>query len=114
MSGAMMNRTTQLRRYTLNPEHAAAFFTWWQDRIVPVRLEYGFTIEFAYFEREGMDFVWAVSLEGDTDEFMRVEHDYTRSKGRMLALDGVPPWTTNQHIALVDPVGFLGRADDDK
>jgi len=55
-------------------------------------------------QRDGLDFVWAVSLDGDTDEFLRVEQSYARSTDRMLALEGAPPWTTNQQIMLVDPV----------
>jgi len=105
-----MTRTTQLRRYTLDPEYADAFFAWWHDKIVPVRHEHGFTIEFAYRQRDGLDFVWAVSLDGDTDEFLRVEQTYARSPGRMLALEGAPPWTTNQQITLVDPVAVPERA----
>ena len=54
-------------------------------------------IEFAYGVRESNEFVWAVSVEGDREEFGRLEQAYLASDARAAVFDGVP-----QRVALYD------------
>lgn len=99
-----MPKTVQLRRYEIIPAEFEAFVAWFQERLIPVREAAGFTIEFAIPNPEVNEFVWAVSVEGDADEFSRVEQAYIGSDGRKAAFDGVPDRATAQHISIVTPL----------
>lgn len=99
-----MTRTTQLRRYDLKPELIDEFLAWWPTRLVPAREAHGFRIDFAHLNREQAEFTWAVSVEGDADEFARIEAAYLPSPERTAAFDGVPAWTDAMHVALVERI----------
>jgi len=90
-------KTIQLRRYTLVDGEYDAFVDWWRGAMPAVRPPAGFTIEFAYGVRESNEFVWAVSVEGDREEFGRLEQAYLASDARAAVFDGVP-----QRVALYD------------
>jgi hypothetical protein len=96
--------TTQLRRYVLVEGKLDAFLPWWQEKLVPARRAYGFTVEFGYAIPETDEFVWAVSLPGDAEHFAEVEAAYIAGPERAAAFDGVDPWTTSQTITLVSRV----------
>ena len=81
-----MPRTVQLRRYNVKPHLLDEFLAWWPTRLVPARAPFGFTVESAYLNRETAEFTWAVSAEGDADEFRRLEQawmDVARADGRV-------------------------------
>ena len=90
-------KTTQLRRYTLVDGEYDDFVAWWRDAMPAVRPSAGFTIEFGYGLRESNEFVWAVSVPGDRDEFARLEEAYLASPQRAAVFEGVP-----QRIAIYD------------
>lgn len=94
--------TVQLRRYKL-PTDAAEQDRWveWWRTLRPAREQYGFTILFAYLDREAAEFVWAVSTEGDLDA---AEATYMASPER-AALFAVPkPAIEILHTAKVDVI----------
>jgi hypothetical protein len=97
--------TIQLRRYALIPEERDAFITWWQKEIPLVRRAHGFEILFAYLVPETDEFVWAVSHEGDAEEFARAEAEYEHAPDRLAAFEGVPKRTREMRVNLVQQVG---------
>lgn len=97
-------KTIQLRRYEVIPERFDEFVAWVTGDVFPVRRHYGFTIEFAYANREQSEFVWAVSVEGDHERFGEVSAVYVNSPERAAAFEGVPEYTPAQHIDFVESV----------
>lgn len=61
--------TVQLRRYKLVAEHADEFVRWWRESLVPVRRKYGFSVDAAWLSSATNEFIWAVSVPGDVQEF---------------------------------------------
>jgi len=94
-------RTIQLRRYELVPGESEAFTAWWTNVLAPVRHAYGFRIDFSYLSSTANEFLWAVSIEGDRDEFDRVEAEYVASPERAAAFENVPQRVLIQHISFV-------------
>jgi len=90
-------KTIQLRRYKLIDGEYDDFVAWWSEAMPAVRPPAGFTIEFGYGLRESNEFVWAVSVPGDRDEFARLEEAYLASPERAAVFEGVP-----QRIAIYD------------
>ena len=98
-----MPRTVQLRRYTVKPLLLEEFLTWWQSRLVPARAAFAFTVESAYLNRDTREFTWAVSAEGDADEFRRLEKIWMDSPERATLFDALDGgWHDATEIALVE------------
>jgi len=97
-----MSRTVQLRRYNLKPHLVEEFLAWWPTRLVPARAAFGFTVESAYLNREAAEFTWAVSAEGDRDEFRRLEQAWMASSERVAVFEGIDGWNDSTVIAFVE------------
>jgi antibiotic biosynthesis monooxygenase (ABM) superfamily enzyme len=97
-----MSRTVQLRRYNLKPHLVDDFLAWWPSVLVPARAAYGFTVESAYLNRETAEFTWAVSAEGDVDEFRRLEQAWMASPERVTVFEGIDGWNDSTVIAFVE------------
>ncbi|WP_136706642.1 hypothetical protein [Agromyces sp. H66] len=97
-------KTIQLRRYTLVDGAYDAFVEWWHEAMPAVRPPAGFTIEFAYGLRESNEFVWAVSVAGDRDEFRRLEEAYLASDARAAVFEGVPQRVVRSDVGFVDDI----------
>lgn len=97
-----MSRTVQLRRYNLKPHLVEEFLAWWPTRLVPARAAFGFTVESAYLNREAAEFTWAVSAEGDRDEFRRLEQAWMASPERVAVFEGIDGWNDSTVIAFVE------------
>ena len=97
-------KTVQLRRYELAPGVLDDFVAWFTSRLVPARTSSGFTIEFAYADREVEQFTWAVSAPGDAEAFLALEADYLASEARATAFAGEPTRVAVSHVRLVEPV----------
>jgi hypothetical protein len=95
-------KTIQLRRYLLVDGEYDAFLEWWQGAMPAVRPPAGFTIDFAYGVRETNEFVWAVSVDGDRDEFLRLEEAYLASDARAGVFAGVPQRVAEYNVRFVD------------
>ena len=77
-------KTIQLRRYAMNPGMMQDFESFWSTKVVPLRKQHGFTVEFAYRSTDESEFIWGVSLPGDEQEFLRVQEKYNNSPERAL------------------------------
>jgi len=97
-------KTIQLRRYELVDGVLDDFVAWFEARIVPAREAEGFTIEFAYADREVNQFVWAVSVPGDAEAFTAVEETYLASDSRAAAFAGEPTRVATSHVRLIEQV----------
>ncbi|MGF1596959.1 MAG: hypothetical protein ACFCVK_08495 [Acidimicrobiales bacterium] len=91
---------TQLRRYEVAPGELDRLIDWFPS-LIPARRRYGFTIVFAYADRDTNQFVWAVSHPGD---FAAAEAEYSISPERAAAFDGFESPVTAMHVAMVDDV----------
>jgi hypothetical protein len=101
---AVPEKTVQLRRYELAPGVLDDFVAWFTSRLVPARTSSGFTVEFAYADREVEQFTWAVSAPGDAEAFLALEADYLVSDARAQAFAGEPTRVAVSHVRLVEPV----------
>lgn len=97
-------KTTQLRRYEIEPHLFDEFVDWMTSRLIPTREAAGFTVEFAYANREASEFVWAVSVDGDHERFGEVNAAYQSSPERTAAFEGVPNYATAQHADFVERI----------
>ncbi len=75
---------TQLRRYSVADGGLDKLAEWF-PRIIPVREKFGFTVDFAYVDREHNEFVWAVSHPGDFEGALA---RYNDSPERAAAFEG--------------------------
>jgi hypothetical protein len=91
---------TQLRRYEV-AEGGLDRLVEWFPKIIPVREKYGFTVNFAYADRETNEFVWSVSHPGD---FSAAEAEYSTSSERTEAFEGFDNPVTELHVTMVDEV----------
>jgi hypothetical protein len=97
-------KTIQLRRYTLVEGEYDAFLAWWREWMPRVRAQAGFTIDFAYGLPETNEFIWAVSADGDREEFLALEETYMASDARARAFDGVPQRVAEYNVRFVDGI----------
>src|ERR1700712_3779693 len=98
-------KTVQLRRYQIIEGELDAFLPWWQSRLMTARTAFGYTLEFAYAIPETSEFVWAVSVAGDSASLERLDAAWMASDERKAAFDGVPVRASAQNITLVDVIG---------
>lgn len=90
---------TQLRRYEVDPDRLDDFVAWF-PKIVEVRKRYGFTVDFAYADRENSQFIWSVSHPGDFEAALA---DYEQSPERAAAFEGFVSPVTKLHVSMVEP-----------
>lgn len=95
-------KTTQLRRYEVIPDLYDEFVAWMSAKLIPGRRAAGFTVEFAYANREQFEYVWAVSIDGDHERFGELSAAWAASPERVAIFEGVPEYTTAQHIDFVE------------
>jgi hypothetical protein len=105
-------RTTQLRRYRIRPEHFADYVGWWTAHIPGLRAAAGFTIEFAYANPEKSEFFWAVSTDGDAEDFRATEKAYADTPERHKAFESLGDWIDSADSGFVTEVAGwrTGRA----
>jgi len=95
------NPTTQLRRYTVADSAGLDRLAAWFPTLVPVREKYGFTVHWAYADYDNLQFVWAVSHDGDFEEALT---RYEPSSERAAAFDGFDNPIIDMVIGFVDQV----------
>jgi hypothetical protein len=103
-NAAVIDRTVQLRRYSIRPDLFDDFVEWMRDELLPLRADFGFHVEFAYADAENALFTWAVSLPGDEAGFLETEAHYSASPERADVFEGKPQWVLESWIGFVDPV----------
>ncbi|MEV7340078.1 NIPSNAP family containing protein [Streptomyces sp. NPDC093544] len=94
----------QLRRYEIVPGELDAFVDWWRATMPALRTKAGFTIEFAYVDKDAGEFVWAVSVPGTVEDFARVDAAYRTSEDRRSVFAGLPERVAKAHVGFVWPV----------
>ena len=94
--------TIQLRRYEVVPEYFDEFVEWMSTKLIPGRRAAGFTVEFAYANREQFEYVWAVSIDGDHERFGELSAAWMNSPERAAVFAGLPEYTTAQHVDFVE------------
>lgn len=87
----MEERTLMLRHYVLSPGTTEEFQAWWSTNIPELRKRMGFTVEWAYLDREGETFTWAITYPGDEATFRAAEEEYTAHPERAAAIAVAPP-----------------------
>ena len=95
--------TVQLRRYQIKPGEMDGFVKWWPG-LLPARKQYGFEVLFAFVDESTNQFVWAVSHEGDSEDFDVAEKTYVASPERAAVFAGVPPRVDETFISKVDVI----------
>ena len=89
----------QLRRYQLAPGTVDDFVGAWR-RLVAVREQYGFRVEFAVVDRDAEQFVWAVS---HVDGFAAAEEAYYASPERAALPVDPAVYIVDKYITMVQP-----------
>ena len=100
----MAQRTVQLRHYDLLPDTLDDFVAWFTADVLPLRIDYGYRVEFAYVDRANNAVTWAVSLPGDEAEFTRIDDEYKASPERAAVFDGVPNRIAKATLSFVEVV----------
>jgi len=95
-------RTHQLRRYKIAEGKLPEFTSWLNSTLIPVRVGFGFRVEFQLVDREASEFIWCVSLDGDQETFLRIQEQYNSSSERALAFQTFPNCIDSMQISFVD------------
>ncbi|HEU5222535.1 MAG TPA: hypothetical protein VFU07_02510 [Candidatus Lumbricidophila sp.] len=95
-------KTVQLREYVIVDGLWSDYLDWWQNKLAPMRRDYGFTIEFAFGDPSTSRFTWAVSLPGDQAEFERIDEEYKVSPLRDAVFAGQPKWTSAMQLSYTE------------
>jgi late competence protein required for DNA uptake (superfamily II DNA/RNA helicase) len=95
--------TVQLRRYQVKPGEMDDFVKWWQG-VLSARQQYGFDVLFALVDESTNQFVWAVSYEGDSEEFDAAEKTYLASPERADVFAGVPSRIDQTFVSKVNVI----------
>lgn len=80
-----MTKTIQLRCYQIVPGMLDEFRSWLNQEVLPIRKQFGFEVEFMYVDNQNSEFIWAVSVQGSSDDFLEVQNRYDASKERAAA-----------------------------
>lgn len=91
----------QLRRYEIAEGRLDDIVEWFPS-MVPIRAQYGYTVEFAFADREANEFVWAVSYPGSVEDFEAALEEYNNSPERASAFAGFESPVTAMHVSFVD------------
>ena len=82
-----MATTTQVRTYTVKEGLLDEWVRRWREEIVPLRLEFEFSLGGAWIDRERHHFIWEISYDGP-ETFAERNHQYWDSpKREAMALD---------------------------
>ncbi|GAA3750272.1 NIPSNAP family containing protein [Salinactinospora qingdaonensis] len=73
--------TTQVRTYTVREGLLDEWVQRWREEIVPLRLEFGFTLGEAWVDRERNKFIWTISYDGP-ESFAERNQKYWASSAR--------------------------------
>ncbi|MCP5029467.1 MAG: hypothetical protein GY929_24615 [Actinomycetia bacterium] len=91
----------QLRRYEVEPGRLDDLVAWF-PKIIPVRQQYGFTVDFAYADHDNNQFVWAVSHPGSVEDYEAAMKSYDTSPERAAIFEGFNSPVKAMTVAFVD------------
>jgi hypothetical protein len=63
--GKPMAKMVQLRTYDVRRDRLDEWINKFHERIVPLRLEFGFEIQGSWVDRERSQHIWVISYEGE-------------------------------------------------
>ena len=92
---------TQLRRYTVADKAGLEALVAWFPKLIPVGEKYDFKVLWAYADFENLQFVWAVSHDGDFEAALA---EYEPSRERTAAFDGFDNPIAEMMVGFVDQV----------
>ena len=97
-------KTTQLRRYDIQPGAMDAFIDWFQGPLMTARASHGFEPISAYVDWLSNTVVWVVSHDGDEQEFLAAEKVYESSPERAVAFETYPGTIAAKYATIVRPI----------
>lgn len=97
-------RTYQLRRYELEEALAEEFVTWAVTKIFPLREQFGYKVEWSYFDRSNSEFVWMASAECGQEEFEAKDASWLASEERAKAAVSMPQALIKLNASFVEKV----------
>ncbi|WP_300342332.1 hypothetical protein [Nesterenkonia sp.] len=75
-------RTTWMRRYSLDPALADDFIQFLTSKVIPAREELGFTVESMWISHDKAELTWFVSRPGSEQEYEAAEREWEDSQVR--------------------------------
>lgn len=91
-------RTTWMRRYTLDPARAEEFVEFLTKEVIPARESRGFTVESIWLDHDKSQLTWFVSRMGGSAEFAAAERDWEESDQRAEIFAGRPQYVTGKDL----------------
>lgn len=91
-------RTTWMRRYTLDPELADEFVQFLTTQVIPAREALGFTVESIWIDSDKSQLTWFVSRLGDAEEFAAAEKQWEESQVRAEIFADAPAYVTAKDL----------------
>lgn len=98
-----MAKITQLRIYTINRGEMDVFVKGWREKIVPLRLKHGYTIDGAWVVEGENRFVWMVSYDGD-ESWDATERAYYNDPERLAVTPGPAVHIALMELRFINPV----------
>lgn len=96
-------RTYQLRRYELEPGGLVDFANWVERKVIPVRNDFGFRVEWRLLDPENSQFIWLVSAPGQIADFQALDQRYQDSAERAAAAAEMPKVLKQVNLSFVTP-----------
>ena len=97
-------RTFQFRRYELERDGAKDFVAWAVNEIFPLRENFGFTVEWSYFDEANSQLIWMASADGTASDFESLSNVWEKSAERAEAVKLMPPALIKINASIVEPV----------
>lgn len=98
MTADTAERTTWMRRYTLDPALAEEFVQFLSKEVFPAREGRGFTIESVWLDNDKSQLTWFVSRLGSSAEFAAAEQAWEDSEERAEIFAGRPQYVTGKDL----------------
>lgn len=91
-------RTTWMRRYTLDPELAQEFVAFLRDEVFPAREQRDFTVESVWLADDSSQLTWFVSRFGTREDFAQAEQEWEASEDRARIFSGRPKYVLGKDV----------------
>ncbi|WP_022873226.1 hypothetical protein [Nesterenkonia alba] len=92
------NRTTWMRRYTLDPQLAEEFVQFLTTKVIPARESRGFTIESIWLAKDHSELTWFVSRPGSAEDFAAAEREWEESQQRAEIFADAPKYVLSKDL----------------
>ncbi|GAB3192390.1 hypothetical protein [Nesterenkonia suensis] len=94
-------RTTWMRRYTVDPALAEEFVGFLREEVFPAREERGFTVESVWLSADSSQLTWFASRFGTAEEFAEAEKAWEESEERARIFSGRPKYVLEKDLRQV-------------